>query len=236
MSLICTICARGGSKGLPGKNIRLLAGKPLIAWTIDQALASGLFDAVAVSSDDHAILDEAEKAGADLLVVRPAELATDEVSKLPSIQHCILNAEKHLGKNAEIVVDLQPTSPVRLPEDIKNAVALLLETGAESVITGQKAKCSPYFSLVERSTDGTVHISKNLANPVVRRQDAPPCYDMNGSIYVWRRDKFMSSPSVLYPSTRLMEMPEERSIDIDSEFDFQIAEMLLLHRGPLSSE
>ena len=230
MITICTICARGGSKEVPGKNIRPLAGKPLIAWTVEQAIASGLFDVVAVSSDDSAILAAAHEAGAVLLVERPAEMATDAASKLPAIRHCVLAAEGSLGRKAEIIVDLQPTSPLREPEDIVAAVSLHASTGADSVITGQRAKCSPYFSLVEQAADGTVHVSKSLSTPVVRRQDAPACFDMNGSIYVWTRDLFVTSPSVFYATTRLFEMPEERSVDIDSELDFLIADMLMRRR------
>jgi CMP-N-acetylneuraminic acid synthetase len=227
---ICTILARGGSKSVPGKNVRLLCGKPLIAWSIEHAKAAAIFDLIVVSSDDAAILAAADAAGAELLVERPAELATDGASKLPAISHCVNAAERSLGSKADVIVDLQPTSPLRQPEDIVNVVALHAKTGAESVITGRKAKCSPYFSLVEMAADGTVYVSKKPATPLVRRQDAPVCFDMNGSIYVWTRDVFLNAPSVLYPTTRLYEMPEERSLDIDSELDFEIAKLLMRQR------
>jgi CMP-N-acetylneuraminic acid synthetase len=234
MTRICTILARGGSKGVPKKNIRPLADKPLIAWSIEQAKATGHFALVAVSSDDPAILAAGQAAGADLLVERPAEMATDSASKLPAIRHCALAAEAALGHRADIIVDLQPTSPLRRSDDIDAAVALLLSTGAENVITGQPAKCSPYFSLVEESPDGTVRLSKTLGHLIVRRQDAPRCYDMNGSIYVWTRDLLIETPSVFYPSTRILVMPEERSIDIDTESDFLIADFFMRRRLGLS--
>jgi CMP-N-acetylneuraminic acid synthetase len=235
MTRICTILARGGSKGVPGKNIRPLAEKPLIAWSVEQAKATGLFTLVAVSSDDAAILAAGRAAGAGLLVERPAEMATDSASKLPAIRHCALMAEAALGRKADIVVDLQPTSPLRSPEDITEAVALHASSGAESIITGQHAKCSPYYSLIEEASDGTVRVSKTLDYPIVRRQDAPRCYDMNGSIYVWTRDTLVNAPSVFYPSTRLLVMPEERSIDIDTETDFLIADFLMRRRLRLST-
>ena len=216
MIRICTILARGGSKGVPGKNTRQLAGKPLIAWSVQHAKSSELFVLVAVSSDDEAILEIGRAAGADLLVERPAEMATDSAPKLSAIRHCALAAEEHLGHQAQVIVDLQPTSPLRQPDDIRAAVALHASSGAETVITGQHAKCSPYFSLVEEAPDGTVRLSKTLDRPIVRRQDAPHCYDMNGSIYVWTRDALVEAASVLYPSTRILVMPEERSINIDS--------------------
>lgn len=229
-TVVCTILARGGSKGVPGKNTRPLCGRPLLAWSIEQARQSELFAVIAVSSDDDAILEAGRLAGADLLVKRPAELATDAAAKPPGIYHCANAAQTYLGCEADIFVDLQPTSPLRLPEDILAAVELQICTGAESVITGQVAKCSPYFNLVERRADGTVDLAKRPPSPFVRRQDAPACYDMNGSIYVWPRFVMTPALSVFYPSTHLYEMPEERSVDIDTELDFLFAELLLKRR------
>ncbi len=231
MKRLCTICARGGSKGVAGKNLRPLLGRPLIAHSVDQARASGLFVAVAVSSDSQEILDAAGAAGADHLVLRPAPLATDQAPKLPAIQHCLAEIERIRGETFDVLVDLDATSPLRLPEDIAAAVALLESTGAPNVITGARARRSPYFNLVEAAADGTVHLSKTLPVPVVRRQDAPTCFDMNASIYVWWTDRFRDSAAVLQPGTRLHEMPEERSVDIDSELDFQIVDMLMRQRA-----
>ena len=223
---ICTIGARGGSKGVPGKNTRLLAGIPLLAWSIKQARTSGLFDLIAVSSDSEDILRVAKEAGADHLVERPAEMATDEASKLPAILHCLLEAERVVGRKCDVFVDLAATSPLRAPEDIVDAVSLLHREGADNVLTAVVAKASPYFSQVEVAADGSVQLCKLLQERPARRQDAPPCYDLNGSIWVWRRHVFCDAPAILYPKTRLYMMPEERSVDIDSELDFRIAEML----------
>ncbi|MEQ9518306.1 MAG: acylneuraminate cytidylyltransferase family protein [Parvibaculum sp.] len=226
MKRLCTILARGGSKGVPGKNVRLLAGKPLIAHSVEQARASDLFDVIAVSSDEAAILRAGKDAGADVLVERPADLATDKAAKLPAIRHCVEWVEALHTCRFETIVDLQPTSPLRLPGDIVGAVALL-ETGqAENVITGSPAKCSPYFNLVETRVDGTVGLSKPTDPPIIRRQDAPATFDMNGSIYVWRRDVLMSGVGLFLPTTQLYEMPEERSADIDTETDFRFVEFL----------
>ena len=230
MKRLCSICARGGSKGVPGKNTRVLAGKPLIAWSIEQARAAGLFAAIAVSSDSEALLEIAEAAGADVLVRRPDELATDTAPKVPVIHHCLTEASARLGESFDVLVDLDATSPLRLSADIAGAVALLESSDAASVITGSPARRSPYFNLVEMRPDGTVDLAKKPATPIVRRQDAPRCFDMNASIYVWRVPAFRDGPAVFYPSTRLYEMPEERSIDIDSEFDFRVVEMLMTDR------
>lgn len=232
MSLLCTICARGGSKGVVGKNARDLLGRPVLAWSIAQARETGLFDAIAFSSDSDALLDAAVKAGADIAVKRPDEMATDTAPKLPAIRHCLEQAMAQTGKTPDIFVDLDVTSPLRLASDITGAVALLRESGARNVITGAPARRSPYFNLVEQRTDGSVGLSKSTSPPVTRRQDAPRCFDMNASIYVWRVAPFLEQPAVFYPDTRLFEMPEERSIDIDSDLDFALVEMLLRQRLP----
>lgn len=227
---ICTICARGGSKGVPGKNIHPVGGKPLIAWSVEQARQSGLFALIAVSSDSEEIRQAGLAAGADLAIIRPPEMATDTAGKVPAIAHALRAAEAHLGRAADVEVDLAVTSPLRLVEDITGAVALQRATSATSVITGSPARCSPYFSLVEERPDGTIGLAKEPAQPILRRQDAPACYDMNGSIYVWARDRFLADPRVLYPDTRLFEMPDERSVDIDTPLDLKIVELLLAAR------
>lgn len=211
---------------MPGKNIRPLLGKPLIVHSIEQAQASKLFEHIAVSSDDQAILDAARAAGVRHLVQRPPELATDVAAKLPAIRHCVETVENEIGRGVDIVADLQPTSPLRWPSDIVGAVALLDNGDVENVITGSPAKCSPYFNLVEERPDGSVGLSKPTDPPIVRRQDAPRTFDMNGSIYVWRRATLMSDVGLFLEKTRLFEMPEDRSADIDTELDFQFVEFL----------
>ena len=229
---LCTICARGGSKGVPGKNIRMLAGKPLIAHSIDHAKQSGLFEAVAVSSDSEEILRVAKNHGADYLIKRPDYMASDTAGKVPAIAHAMREAEKQSGKQYEILVDLDATSPLRIPEDIIGGVKLLEEQGCNSVITGAPAHRSPYFNLVERGNDGTVALSKQLPGKIVRRQDSPECFDMNASIYVWKRSAILSdNPSVFYPDTRIYVMPRERSLDIDEPIDFDIVELILNKRN-----
>lgn len=228
MNTLCTLCARGGSKGVKNKNIRMLLDKPLIVHSIEQARESGLFKAIAVSSDSEAILDVAAAAGVDFLVQRPLELAGDNAGKLPAIKHCVQQAEQMAGWQADVFVDLDATSPLRTVGDIRDALELLITEQVSNVITGAPARRSPYFNLVELDRDsGHVSLSKSLSMPVLRRQDVPVCYDMNASIYVWRRDVFMQNPAVFYDDTLLFEMPEQRSLDIDSELDFEIVEFLM---------
>lgn len=226
MKKLCTICARGGSKGIPGKNIKLLEGRPLVAHTVEQAVRSGQFSEIAISSDSEAIIEAAMSAGATIAVRRPADMASDNAGKLPAIAHCVLQAEAASGETFDIVVDLDATSPLRSIEDIHGAISMLETTGATSVITAAPARRSPYFNLVERSPDGVVRLSKP-GQGILRRQDSPPCFDMNASIYVWRRDPFVADPAVFYDDTRLFEMPEERSHDIDTALDFEWVSFLM---------
>lgn len=233
MSRICTICARGGSKGVKNKNIRELAGKPLIAYSLEQAQASHLFELVAVSSDSAEILEIARTYGADLLVERPAALATDTAAKIPVIRHCVEEAERKTGKIFDVVVDLDATAPLRFIEDIENAVDLLERRKVSNVITAAPARRSPYFNLVELDGNGVARLSKPLDERIVRRQDSPPCYDMNASIYVWWHEALFDFPTVFNADTQLFVMPEERSIDIDTELDFEIVEFLMERRNNL---
>jgi len=228
MKRLCTICARGGSKGVKNKNVRLLAGKPLIAHSILQARNSGLFDAIAVSSDNSEILEAAQTWGADHLVERPADLATDIAPKMPAIRHCAQTVMDRTGMTFDTFVDLDATSPLRIAKDIEAAVGLYESSSADNVISGTPARRSPYFNLVELDSQDRVYLSKALENPVVRRQDGPRCFDLNASIYVWGYDALFSElKTVIGDNTILFVMPEERSIDIDSDFDFQFVEFLL---------
>lgn len=228
---ICTICARGGSKGVPNKNLRDMCGKPLIAHTIERARETAIFDLIAVSSDSQEILDVSSGWGADLLVRRPDELANDEAPKIPVIHHCLTAAENAKAQIFDTLVDLDATSPLRSAADIIGAVKLLESSMVSSVITGAVSHRSPYFNLVEVDKSGFVRLSKRLETPVTRRQDAPKCFDMNASVYVWNRNVFVASPSVFYEDTLLLEMPVERSHDIDSELDFEWVEYLMSRRG-----
>ena len=216
---------------MPGKNIRPLAGKPLIAYSIQQAQEAGIFDGIAVSSDSPEILRTAREFGADFLVERPNEMATSAAPKVPVIAHCLRTVEEEKQTTFETVVDLDATSPLRAVSDIRAAVDLLESHGGSNVITGAPARRSPYFNLVELDARGFVHLSKTPSEPIVTRQSAPACFDMNASIYVWTRRALIEHPAVFYPDTRLLVMPEERSIDIDSELDFEFVEFLMKKRS-----
>ena len=191
----------------------------MIQHSVDQAREAGLFDIIAVSSDDPKILDATD---AEDKIIRPAHMATDKAAKIPAIHHALLKMEERYNNRFDVLVDLDATSPLRLAEDIKGAVDLLMNKGCRNVITGAISHRSPYFNLVEEQPDGHVELAKQLPNAVVRRQDVPRTYDMNASIYVWDTESFRQDPKLFYPDTMLYEMPPDRSLDIDSETDFEI--------------
>ena len=226
MTTVCTVCARGGSVGVPRKNVRPLLGKPLIGWTIEQALACPSIDRVYVSTDDDEIAQVAEHFGAIVPYRRPHELAGSSAAKLPVIAHLIEHVESE-GVEISRVVDLDPTSPLRTVDDIENAIGML---GAETdvVITGYPSDKNPYFNMVEQKPDGSYGLVVP-ADGVVSRQTAPPVFSMNASIYVWHRRTL--SAGLWDGCTALYQMPRERSIDIDSELDYRIVELLMTERG-----
>jgi CMP-N,N'-diacetyllegionaminic acid synthase len=223
LSTVATICARGGSQGLPGKNIRPLAGRPLIVHSIEQALGCPSIDAVYVSTDDEEIADIARRAGAEVPFLRPAELATANAPKLPVVRH-LVEAIEAAGVAVARIVDLQPTSPLRDQADI-HACLDLLDADTDCVITGCIAHQNPYFNMVELDDGGLAGLAKKLAGDIAGRQLAPPVYAMNGSVYVWHRATL--DKGLWGGRTRLHVMPPERSVDIDTAIDFQLAELLM---------
>ncbi len=228
---VCSICARGGSISVPNKNLKLLGGKPLIAHSIEHAKKSGLFMAVIVDTDSDEIATVSKAWGADMVFKRPSELAHNESPKLPAIRHAFLASESYFNKKFSFHVDLDATSPLRSIEDIQNAVTLFLSSDADNLITASPARRSPYFNLIERDECGRVVLSKPHHPPLVRRQDAPQCFDMNASIYIWKRECLLTQNTLFLPKTVLYEMPEARSIDIDSELDFMFVDYLIQRKG-----
>lgn len=230
-SILCTICARGGSKGVKNKNTRELAGKPLIVYTIEQAIASDLFEHVVISTDSDKIAEISQENGADVFFKRDARLASDTAGKSEVIRDAFIRSEQHYQTTFDFLVDLDATSPLRLASDIVNAFEQFLRNDNGNLITAMPSRRSPYFNLVEMSVDGVVSLSKTLENPVVRRQDALQSYDMNASIYIWKREVILNETSLFLNNTGLYVMPEERSIDIDSELDFEFVEFLMRKRN-----
>lgn len=226
MKTVATICARGGSVGVPGKNIKMLHGLPLIAHTILQAKASPEIDEVYVSTDDEAIAAVARAYGAQVPFLRPAHLATSTAAKIPVIAHLADWIESNIGPYQRIV-DLDPTSPLRIASDIESCLGLL-DAQTDVVITAFESEKNPYFNMVDYKEDGNVGLVCKGPEGIVARQLAPHVYSMNASIYVWHRHTL--TKGLWNGRVKMHTMPRERSIDIDSLIDFRIVEMLMGER------
>lgn len=228
-SIVALIPARGGSKGIPGKNIRLLAGKPLIVHTIEQARQSNWVTETVVSTDDDEIACISEAAGATV-VRRPADISGDQASSESALIHAI-HSLLHQGRPLpDLTVFLQCTSPVRRPDDIDEAVATLMQRGADSLLS-----VSPSHRFLWKEEGGEVRsINYDFRNRP-RRQDIAPQYVENGSIYVFRTQALLDSGNRLSGKVALYPMDEEAAVDIDSMVDMKLAEMILLERAGASS-
>ncbi len=220
--VLAIIPARGGSKGVPGKNIRAIGGKPLVAWTIEAATASRYIDRLILSSDDDDIIRLAKTYGCEVPFRRPAELATDDASTVDTVLHAVDNIEEKY----DLLVLLQVTSPLRTTVDIDCCIELYAQTQASSVVSVTETEKSPYWMY---TIDEQSYLAPLLANDELpqRRQDAPKVYLLNGAIYVIGVEKFLESKSFVLDKTQAYEMPKERSIDIDTESDIVAFEELI---------
>jgi len=227
------IPARGGSKGLPGKNLKRLGALSLIGHAVASARESRALTRVIVSTDSQAIAEEARRHGAEVPFLRPAELASDEAGMVPVLQHAVRWLEA-TGVRPDVVVTLQPTSPFRTGEEIDRAIACVLETGADSAQTLCEASYHPFF-MKTLDGDRTVALFAD-GKKYVRRQDAPAVYQPSGSVYVTRYHVLMEEGQVLGHDNRGLVMPFEASVNIDTEWDFLLAELLLRQgRAPIAA-
>lgn len=227
MRVVALICARGGSKGLPGKNLRLLAGRPLITWAIDQAQAVERIERVIVSTDSEEIAEVARKAGAEVPFLRPAELAQDHSPEWLVWRHA-LNFIKESGEPCpDALIVVPATAPLRAIADLERCLDEYEKGGADMVITVTDAHWSPYFNMVQVHDDGTVGLVIPPTNAIVRRQDVPVVYDMTTVAYVARPEFVMTRNDIFEGRVRSVHIPPERALDIDTALDFRIAECLM---------
>ncbi len=227
MTALCVIGARGGSQGLPGKNIRPLLGKPLIAWSIETALKTPEIDKVIVSTDSREISAVAEKFGAETPFMRPDHLSGPEVGKFDVWKHALESCEKHYNEEYEIFVDLDCTNPLRDSNDISNTIKQLRESivrGVDAVFTVCEARKNPYFNMVEADKDGSLHMCKKLGPTVIRRQDAPLVYEHVASIYAMLPFYIKTENHLLSGHAEGYDIGFEKSFEVDSEFDFELVE------------
>jgi len=228
MNVLCVIAARGGSKQVPGKNIYPFLGKPLISWTIEQALACPKITRVIVSTDDKKIADVARKNGAEVPFLRPRELASDQSGKWEVWQHALKSVEEGLRWPVDLFVDLDCTSPLRDVEDISLAIQQLLASPKEvdAVFGVCEARKNPYFNMVEYKGD-YLQISKPSSEPIVRRQDAPKVYEHIASIYVLRPEYLRRGTGLLSGRTQGYLLAPQKGFDIDTKTDLELAEFLM---------
>ena len=229
MTVLCVIGARGGSQGLPGKNTRPILGKPLIAWSIEQALAVPDIDRVVVSTDSEAIAEVARAAGAEVPFLRPAELAGPGVGKFQVWQHAVEASSSAYKESYEFLVDLDCTNPLREPADITAIIQRFrkLVPGVDAMFTVCPARKNPYFNLVEPDKTGCMRISKCLEERVISRQSAPQVFEHVASIYVLAMDYLRNANHLLDGRAVGWDIGAEKSLDIDTEFDFSLVEYLM---------
>ncbi len=224
------IGARGGSKGVPGKNIRPLCGKPLIDWSLDLLLANPRIGAVVVSTDDPAIYDHAAAKGTLPIGLRPAELATDSAPKWGVWQHALEASQARLDRPVTAFLDLDCTSPLRLMQDIDGALDLFEAERPDMVMSVCEARKNPYFNLVELDETGSLKVSKPLPGGVWSRQAAPKVWEHAASTYVVDPAYLRRARTIYEGRVIPFEMPPERCLDIDSPLDFRVVEFLMTER------
>lgn len=227
MRVLGLIPARGGSKGVPRKNIRLLSGKPLLQYTAEAALRSRHLSRLILSTDEEQVAEVGRRCGLEVPFIRPAELAEDKTPMLPVIQHAVRWVEGK-GDHFDAVCLLQPTNPLRLPEDIDACIELLASSAADAAVTMLPVppEHNPHW-VYFRAADGLLSLSTGEPAPIPRRQDLPPAFHREGSVYVTRRDVVMEENS-LYGKRLVGHLMEAaRSVNIDTPADWDRAEYLL---------
>ena len=223
------IGVRKGSKGVSGKNFREFLGKPLIDWSLDQLLEPGRVDHVVVSTDDERIYEHAVSKGCLEMGLRPAELASDTAAKWDVWQHALAKGEEIVGP-VEAFLDLDCTSPLRLPEDIDGALEAFFDKRPDMIMSCTEARKNPYFNLVEPDQSGYLHVSKPLPGGVVARQQAPVVWEHAASTYVVDPAYLKRAKGLFQGRVMPYLMPPERCLDIDSELDFRMVEVLMRER------
>ncbi len=224
------IPARGGSKGIPRKNIKLLCGKPLIHYSIDVARQLAPDCNIIVSTDDDGIAETARTTGLKVDYKRPARLATDTAGSREVIIDAMDWADSH-GIVYDNVVLLQPTSPMRTADDVRTGLSLYDNT-LDMVVSVVESSSNPYYNCYETDADGMLHISKGNGN-LTRRQDAPHVWEFNGAVYVINPSSIRNMPIGQFPRRKCFEMPRSRSIDLDTPLDWALAEMIMKNNDDL---
>ena len=231
MSAVAFIFARGGSKGLPGKNTRLMGDKPLIALSIEHALSVRRIDRVIVSTDSVEIAEIAKKYGAEVPFIRPAELAQDGTPEWLAWRHALSYVQESSGCLPDVMVSLPTTAPLRLPLDVENCLDEYQKGGVDMVIAITPSHRNPHFNMVTREDDGMIKLANSSIPGISGRQYAPIMFDITTVCYVANPNFVMNHQGIFEGKIRAIEVPAERAIDIDTLLDFEIAQFLLAKRS-----
>jgi N-acylneuraminate cytidylyltransferase len=231
MSMTAFIFARGGSKGLPGKNIRPFAGKPLIGWAIEQAFAVEQIKRVIVSTDSEEIAEVARAHGAEVPFLRTDALASDLAPEMLAWRHALEFLRKTEGTMPEPFISVPATSPLRLPADIEACIEEYKRSGADVVLSVTPAHRSPWFNMVRLGPDDCFGlVNDDKGERIARRQDAPEVFDVTTVAYVVRADYVLAHDDLFSGRVSAAVVPAERTADIDTLLDFEIAEFLMKKR------
>ena len=230
LKVLATICARGGSKGVPNKNIRILQGKPLLEYAIDCARQCPDVGDILVSTDSDDIAKIAEQSGVSVPFRRPCAFASDEIAKIHAIRHATEYFEHQAGFRPDVVVDLDVGVPLRTPGDITSCIELLaLHSHLDGVVTVYESERNPYFNMVEFERE-RIRLVKQPGVGLVRRQDAPPVFSVSPSIFAYRRSSLMDVVHLYEGKWGACIVPRDRAIDIDDELDLQFVRFLLARK------
>lgn len=229
--VIAFIFARRGSKGVPGKNIKLLGGKPLIAHSIELALKCPSIAKVIVSTDSPEIAEVAKKYGAEVPFLRPAHLAEDNSSEWLAWRHAVTEVQK--AETFNYFISLPATSPFRSVEDVDNALSLLKEDKVDFVISASPSERNPWFNMIKLGETGFVELVNIPATPIVRRQDAPKVWDVTTVVYATTPEYILTHSKIFEGNVKFVEVPKERALDIDTPYDFMLAEFLYSNQSKL---
>ena len=217
---------RGGSKEVPNKNLAIINNKPLLAYTIAQAIKCNIFTKIVVSTDLKKIADKSIKYGAEVFFKRPKYMAKDKSAKIPVVRHALIESEKFYKKKFHYIFDLDATSPLRTIEDLIKSFKQFKRENSKVLITASIANKNPYFNQIEYKKN-KYDIVKKLKTFPKRRQDAPIVYDMNASIYIWKRKHLLDSNNLFTNKTSLYIMSQDRSCDIDTNLDLKFVKYVM---------
>jgi CMP-N,N'-diacetyllegionaminic acid synthase len=227
MKILCTICIRAGSTSVKNKNIKKMNKRPLAYYTIMQAKKSGVFEDIVVSTDSKKYQKITNNYGIKNFFLRPKHLSTNKSPKIPVIRHALSEAEKFYNKKYDLIVDLDVTSPLRLIKDIKLALRYFIKSKSNLLFSVNESRINPYFNSVEIKRDKSIKPIKNLGYKIKRRQDAPKVYDLNASIYIWKRKTLISKDTLFVKKNSMYIMPNNRGYEVDTESDFKIVSYLM---------